>query len=217
MSPARRRAGLAALVLGLAPVTAPALARAGDDDGLYGRFEGDLDLRVGAGFAAAAKGASLSVGASAIYLGTAGLYAHYTDTLGGDGPFLHRSVAAGVVLAPIFLYRYANNDETGPAFRDLLLDSLSLQVGSFWGAPPGSDLQAQPGLELALGGSVPLFAQASGLFADLRGGVRFLGADLAAYQRTDSGFGRSAFFSLTLGWHQLVRSHLVDGGDRVPR
>ncbi len=217
MSPSRRRAALAALVLGLAPATAATRARAGDDDGLYGRFEGDLDLRGGAGIAASAGGPSLSVGASALYLGAAGLYTHYTDTLGGEGPFLRRSFAAGVVLAPLFLARYASDLEKGPPFGDLLLDSISFQVGSFWGAPPGADLRAHPGLELALGASVPILARASGPFLDLRGGVRFLGAELDRYQRRDSGFGRSAFFSLTVGWHQIVRSHLVDGGDRVPR
>lgn len=217
MSARGLRSGLAAAALGLGLATAASRAHAGDDDGLYGRFEGDLDLRGGAGLGLAQGGASLSLDARALYLSTAGLYVHYTDALGGEGPLLRRTLGAGVVMAPFFLARYAKNMERGPARLDLFIDSISLQFGTFWAAPRGGELRARPGLEVGLGLGLPFLPRASGLFLDLSGGVRFVDEDLASYGRPPGSLGRSAFFSVILGWHQVVRTHLVDVGDRVPR
>lgn len=217
MSARGLRSGLVAGALGLGLATAATRAHAGDDDGLYGRFEGDLDLRGGAGIGFASGGASLSLDARALYLSTAGLYFHYTDALGGDGPLLRRSLGAGVVMAPFFLARYAKDMEHGPARLDLFIDSISLQFGTFWSAPRGGDLRARPGLEVGLGVGVPLFPRASGLFLDLSGGLRFVDEDLASYGRPPGSLERIPFLSVILGWHQVVRTHLVDVGDRVPR
>ena len=209
----RRAAALAALAL---TITASRSARAEDDDGVYGRFDGDLDLRLHAGAAFGAGGPSLAVAASALYLDTAGLYTHYTDALGSGGPAVGRSIAAGVVLTPLFLARYAKDMEHGPARLDLLLDSLGFELGAFWYAPRAAAIRPDPGLEFALLLRFPLLPQASGPFLGLRGALRFRAEDLAG---TTPGniLDRGAFLSLTFGWHQIVRAHIVDAGDRLPR
>lgn len=221
----RHAAALAALAITTA---ASAEARADGDDGAYGRFDGDLDLRLDAGVAFAAGGPALAISASALYLGTAGIYAHYTDALGRGGPTgatagaglagptVARSIAAGVVLAPLFLARYATDLEHGPARLDLFLDSLGFALGAFWYAPTGGAIRPDAGLEFAVLLSFPVLPQATGPFVGLRGALRFRPEDFAG---TTSGniVDRGAFLSLTFGYHQLVRAHLVDAGDRLPR
>lgn len=200
-----------ALAAALAALTLTAAARAADDDGAYGRLDGDLELRVEAGAGFASGGPSLAVGASALYLGTAGFYAHYTDALGTRGADVTRSIAAGLHLEPLFLARYASDYEHGPARLDLLVDSFGLEVGSFWSAPRGYGLASEPGLELAATLAVPLLAQSNGPFLAFRGALRLRQDDAAA------ALDRAGLFSVTLSFRTTVRAHLVDTGDRLAR
>ncbi len=204
----KRLLSLAAVsaLLGAAPA-----ARA-DGDGVYGRFDGDLELRAHAGAAFAKGGPALAAGLSALYLSTAGIYAHYTDALGGEAPLVKRSFAAGVHLAPLFLARYAVNGERGGAYSDLLLDSFAFELGAFWAEPRAGRFSADPGLELALGVDVPLLPRATGPFLALRGALRWRASDFAAGAKGDLA-DRGALLSLTLGWHHVIRSGLVDAGD----
>jgi len=204
----RKGAAFAAAVVALI-TTATAAARA--EDGVYGRLDGDLELRVEAGAGFAAGGPSLAAGAAALYLGTAGLYAHYTDALGSGAPDIARSIAFGVHLQPLFLARYGSDLEHGPARLDLLVDSFGLEIGSFWAAPRGHGLRAEPGLELATTLAIPILARGNGPFLALRGALR-LGQD-EAYSAID----RAGLFSLTLSFHRTITAHLVDAGDSLAR
>ena len=199
-----------ALAATLAALTATTSARA-EDDGVYGRLDGDLELRVEAGAGFASGGPSLAAGVLALYLGTAGFYAHYTDALGTPGADVTRSIAAGLHLEPLFLARYASDLEHGPARLDLLIDSFGVEIGSFWSAPRGYGLAAEPGLELAATLAVPLRARASGPFLALRGALRLRQDDAAA------ALDRAGLFSLTLSFRTVLPVHLVDAGDRLAR
>jgi hypothetical protein len=207
----RRRTAAALLCPILA--SAPTAARA---DGAYGRFDGDLGVRAGAGAALAQGGAALCAGAAAVFLETAGLYVHYTDALGQDGPSVARSIAAGVHLQPLFLGRYGTNREDGPPRLDLFVDSIALGVGAFWGAPRDRALSWDPGLELALSLSFPLLPDATGPFLGLRGALRWRSADLDGAGSGDA-LDRGALVSLTLSWHHMIAAHLVDAGDGALR
>ncbi|WP_437737150.1 hypothetical protein [Sorangium sp. So ce1335] len=212
--PARRRRARAAALAGAAAVAALAgvsTARA-ENDGAYGRLDGDLELRAGAGASLAAGGPALCARAAAVYLQTAGLYAHYTDALGAEGTPVARSIAGGVFLQPLFLARYASDLERGPPRLDLFLDSVALGVGSFWEAPPGAGLAAEPGLELSLSLDVPLLGDATGPFLGVRGALRWRGTELAGAERARD--AQRALVSVTLSWHHLLRVHIVDAGDR---
>ena len=200
-----------ALAATLVALTATTSARAADDDGVYGRLDGDLELRAEAGAGFASGGPSLAAGVLALYLGTAGFYAHYTDALGTGGADVTRSIAAGLHLEPLFLARYASDLEHGPARLDLLIDSFGVEIGSFWSAPRGSGLAAEPGLELAATLAIPLLPRASGPFLALRGALRLRQDDAAA------AIDRAGLFSLTLSFRTTVPVHLVDAGDRLAR
>jgi hypothetical protein len=193
---------------------APAWA---EGDGLYGRFEGDLDLRLSAGAAVTRGGPSLSVEAGARYLSTAGVYAHWADGLGTRGPLVARSVAFGIDVAPLFLARYASDAERLPARFDLLLDSLSFGVGVFWEQPAGRPMSSEPGLEMALGFAFPFLARATGPFLAVRGVLRWRDADLGPMGALAPVVDRGAMLSITLGWRQLVKVGIVDAGDGVRR
>lgn len=207
-----RRLALAGGTLAVA-LLAAGPARAGGDDGLYGRFDGDLELRAHAGAAFAAGGPALAASMAAVYLSSAGVYVHYTDALGSDAPRVTRSLAGGVHLQPFFLARYAFDVERGPAFLDLLVDSLALEMGAFWSAPRQSPWDDHPGLEVALDVALPLFPRASGPFIGVRGALRWRPTDFVAGASGDA-IDRGAVLSITLGWHQVVLTHLVDAGDR---
>jgi hypothetical protein len=219
----RRRIARACLgLLGAALALLPgAPARADDDaDGVYGRFDGDLELHLGAGVAFAHGGPMLAAHFEALYLSTAGIYARYTDAVGSEGPSVERSIATGLTLQPLFLGRYAKNMEQGPARLDLLLDSIALDIGAFWHDardPVGESLGLSPGLEVGLGLSLPILAQASGPVVTLRGALRWRSVDLSAAPPTENVLERGAHLAITLAWHQIVRTHIVDAGDRLSR
>jgi hypothetical protein len=204
-----RRAWLA-LVTATAVLAMATPSRA-DDDGVYGRLNGDLELRAEAGAGFASGGPTLAAGAAALYLGTAGVYAHYTDALGQPGADVTRSIAAGLILQPFFLARYGSDFEHGPARLDLFVDSFGLEIGSFWAAPRGLGLRATPGLELAATLAVPLLARASGPFLAVRGALRLRQDDAAG------AIDRAGLLSVTLSFHQVIPIHFVDAGDRTAR
>jgi hypothetical protein len=189
-------------------------ARAQGADGLYGRFDGDLELRAQAGVAFAGGGPALAAYLAMVYLSTAGIYVHYTDALGSGAPSVARSLATGVHLSPLFLARAAVNGEHGPAFVDLFVDSLAFEMGAFWALPNRGAWDEHPGLEAALGAALPLFARSTGPFIGVRAALRWRPVDFTAGAPGNL-VDRGAVLSLTLGWHQVLRTHLVDAGDRV--
>jgi hypothetical protein len=211
----RPGAALLGAAAGAALIAAPHRAEAAD--GLYGRFDGDLELRAEAGAAFAEGGPALAAGVAALYLSTVGVYVHYTDALGSGAPRVVRSIATGLHVAPLFLGRLARDAEHGPAHLDLFLDSFAFEVGTFWDQPRGASLATRPGLELALGVAFPILPSATGPFVGLRAALRWRDADLTGGRGGGGDVAdRGALLSLTLGWHHVVRTHLVDAGDRVP-
>jgi hypothetical protein len=210
-----RRAPLAAGLLAFAalvPTGSSAHAQT-EGDGFYGRFDGDLELRAHAGAAFASGGPALAASLTAVYLSTAGVYVHYTDACGSEAPIVTRSIAGGVHLQPVFLLR-ASSGERGPAFFDLLVDSLAFELGAFWSAPRRSPWGETPGLEAALGLGLPILGRATGPFLGFRAALRWRSIDFAPGPPSTIA-DRGAALSLTLGWHYVQRTHLVDAGDRV--
>ncbi|WP_437580415.1 hypothetical protein [Sorangium sp. So ce887] len=214
--PARGRRAAARALAGAAALAAVAVASTAraDGDGAYGRLDGDLALRAGAGASLANGGPALCAHGAAAYLSTAGLYAHYTDAIGTQGATVARSIAGGVFIQPLFLGRYASNLELGTPWLDLFIDSVALGVGSFWEASPGAGLAPEPGVELSLSLDVPLLGHATGPFLGVRGALRWRGSELAGdVSPRDE---QRALVSVTLSWHHVVWAHIVDAGDRAP-
>jgi hypothetical protein len=195
-------------------LAAPARARADDTDGMYGRVDGDIELRAHAGVAFASGGPGLAASLAAVYLSSAGVYVHYTDALGASGPQVARSFAGGVHFAPLFVIRGFSDREHGPAFVDLLIDSFAFELGAVWSAPRAMSWSDTPGLEAALGLGAPLIAKASGPWLGLRAALRWRPQDFVP-PGPPGIVDRGAVLSLTLGWHQVLRTHLVDPRDRV--
>jgi hypothetical protein len=138
-----------ALCGGLGPGVAPTTARA--EDGVYGRFEGDLVVTagLGGGVAPARPWAGIMAAeVEALYLDSAGLIAT-TERVGQTLGF-----TLGVKLRPLFLARFFSNVWTGNSFVDLLMDSLGLELGTWLGPVTqgaGSALWLGTGIEVPLG------------------------------------------------------------------
>jgi len=194
----------------------PATANAADDDGAYGRYDGDLDLRLGAGAGFMKEGPALSAFASAMILSSAGLYVQYLDGFDSSRQ-VPRSIAAGFVIEPMFLARTAFNLQIGSGRLDLAIDSFAIGLGAYWTIPrlPSNPLN-EPGLEFSLGFGLPFLPRASGPVLGFRAALRASPAAMAGTEK----FGlaeQGAYLSITLAWRQLVTTHLVDARDRQPR
>jgi len=169
-------------------------------DGVYDRFDGDLELglALGAEFGTAG-GVAPAVRGTAHYFSIAGLYAGGRVHPGGDGaPSLFD---LGVDVRPLFVLRWAKGYETGPALFDLTLDSLSLSLGAFWiWSPDGPRLGpgSTRGFEAALGFGVPLFARAAGPWLEARGTLRY----------PDSGEREEALL-VAFAWHGFLLTPLI--------
>jgi len=209
--------GVAALVLGALPPPAsvqgenpfgprttatvgaprhPELDRV-EGDGVYGRFDGDLDVAAGLGassyFATGDAGPSLRL--SAHWYSAVGLYFGYTESLGEHA--VERRLGMGLELEPLFLLRFSQGGERGPALLDLTLDSLSLGLGALLLDPDDGSFASQAGFELSLGLGVPLLARASGPWLEARAGW---------YTPKN---GREASGLLYLSWHFALTTPLV--------
>jgi hypothetical protein len=204
-----------ALATALASVSLGSSAFAADD-GVYDRLSGDLDLRIGAGVAFGRGGPSFAATAAAVYLSTAGIYVHYADALGRDDPAVSRSIATGLHVQPVFIARYVSNAERGPPHLDLLIDSLAFEVGAFWSAQRDKSFDDEPGVEIALGAGIPILPRSNGPWIDVRGALRWRAID-QRQPGTGDVFDRGGLLTMTLGWHQVARVHLVDAGDIVRR
>lgn len=142
-------------------------------DGVYGRFDGSLDLGLGAGVELEEREPRAALRLSGHYLWTAGGYLRYADGFGSNERRPARALSFGIDLRPLFLPRFALDLQQGPAVLDLMLDSLSLSAGAYLAEPDGAALADERGFELGLGFGVPLLAEASGLWLEARGERRF--------------------------------------------
>lgn len=194
----------------------PKLAHATDNDGAYGRYDGDLDLRLGAGVGLMQEGPALSAFASALLLSSAGVYVHYADAF-DDTRRVPRSISTGVLIEPMFLARTAFNLQLGNGRLDLAIDSFAIGLGSYWTIPRQSTNPLNdPGLEFSLGFGLPFLPSASGPVLGFRAALRATPAAMSGRER----FGlmeQGAYLSITLAWRQLVSAHLVDARDRAVR
>lgn len=143
---------------------------AGDDrhhhDGVYGRFDGDLFLSLGAG---AELGAGTRAGGvvRALWYQTVGLNLGFAQAV--SDAELERVVFAAAELRPLFLPRWSLDLEGASPLLDLTLDSLSLGAGLCFGSEDDSSRAA---FELSLGLGVPLFLRARGLWLEARAALR---------------------------------------------
>jgi hypothetical protein len=138
-----------------------------DHDGVYGRFDGDLFLALGAG-AELGQGARAGGLARALFFHTAGLYFGYARALSGE-PELERVLLVGAEIRPLFLPRFALDLEGSGPFLDLTLDSLSLGAGVCFASEGANHNTA---FELGLGFGLPLLAKARGPWLEARAALR---------------------------------------------
>lgn len=143
-----------------------------EGDGAYGRFDGDLDLGLGAGPNVAFTGdeVGVAVRGTAFWYSTVGLDLLYAEAL-SSAPSLERRLGVGAALRPLFLIRWSKALETGPAVLDLALDSLSLGVGASFGQLPQRDFGSRTAFEASLGFGVPLSGTAPGPWLEFRAGL----------------------------------------------
>jgi hypothetical protein len=185
-------------------------------DPSYGRIEGDLALVLGLGATVVPSGPRGEAELRIRYLESAGIFAAYEDgpLLGGSAE-PQRVLVTGLEVRPLFLYRWLQGHETQRAWLDLTLDSLGLEVAAIWSQPSGASFASQSGLQAGLGLEVPILPHATGPWVGLHGGLRWSQAAIES-GATSSPDDRSAFLAITLAWHQIVATHLVDLGDRAP-
>lgn len=176
--------------------------RRGSGDGSYGRFDGDLDLGFGLGALLdvdhGEPGAAARLSAHWFFM--AGAYVSYADGL-GTALEPERRLGVGVDLRPLFLPRWTQDWERGPAFWDLTLDSLSLGLGASFDQPSGLDFGARRAFEASFGFGVPLAGTGPGPWLEARGALAW----------GDSG-ERSETVLLVGSYHFALLTPLV-GGD----
>jgi hypothetical protein len=166
-------------------------------DGVYGRFDGDVDLGLGLGASRyfVTDDTALALRGTAHWYSTEGIYVAYAESLGSEA--LERRLGFGIELEPLFLVRWSQALETGPALVDLTLDSLSLGAGYLLGEPVGRGFGSRHGVELSLGFGVPLLSTAGGPWLEARAGW-FLPKS-----------GRESSALVFLSWHFQVISPAV--------
>lgn len=167
---------MATLTLGLPQFAYADVARVQPDpakgDGVYGRFDGDVDLGVGVGARVGEEGAGPALRVTAHYLYSAGIFIEAALPM-TDAANAAWTGAAGIDLRPLFLPRWALGFQRGPAFLDLLLDSVSIG-GAAYVQEPNVDLQQRVwGIQGDVGVAIPLLAAAKGLWMDLRANARW--------------------------------------------
>jgi hypothetical protein len=172
---------------------------AASDDGVYGRFDGDLDLglALGAEFGSAGNAAPALRG-SAHYFSIAGVYASGRIKAGDESaPSLF---GLGVDLRPLFVPRWVKGYQTGCALFDLTLDSLSLSLGAFWAGTAAHSPEARHGFDAQLGFGIPLLARAAGPWLEARGALRY-----------PDGARREEALFVSLSWHGFVTTPFSRG------
>jgi hypothetical protein len=188
-----------------------------NEDTTYGRIEGDIAFVFGAGVTMAPRAPRATLDARIRYLETVGLFFDYEDApiFSWDSE-PRRVLAGGVEVRPLFLGRWLTGYELARGRLDLMLDSIGLELGGVLTQPVGASFSSRAGVQAGLGFEVPILAQATGPWIGFHGGVRWSDAAITG-GNTDSPVDRAAFLSITLAWHQLIVTHIVDAGDGAPR
>jgi hypothetical protein len=204
------------LGLGLGLASGPATA--GEGDATSGRIEGDVGLVAGAGATVAPRAPRGAFDLRLRYLETAGLFATYEDqALVGATSDPRRALSTGFELRPLFLARWLSGKEHGAStFVDLTLDSIGVELGAWFTQPAGASFGSRPGAQAGLELELPLFAKATGLWLALHGGLRW-SDDALSGGRIETPSDRGGYLTITIAWHQLFVTHVVDEGDRAPQ
>ncbi len=198
----------------------PARAAPGDGgDGAYGRLAGDVTVVTGVGAGVVAGTARTEARPFAAgdlrlrYLDAAGVSVSYeeADALGraSEPGAIRRALLAGVELRPLFPVRFFKGQQTGARFLDLVVDSIALDVGTWWSARRASDVD-RPGFYLGTALELPITGEATGLWLRLAGTLRWSSPRLEG--EGDPG-GRVFALGVGLAWHQVVGPLLVQRGD----
>lgn len=212
--------------LGAVAATVASATHAFAADTTYGRIDGDVTLVAGAGAAIAPRGPRASAELRLRYIETAGLFATYEDAAPVGAPANpERVLSTGIEVRPLFLFRWlrghelasgAGSIDTTRARFDLAIDSLGLEFGASFSQPRGASFASRPGVQAGLGIELPIMARATGPWIGIHPGVRWSDDALSSGAVTDAAH-RSAFVAVTLAWHQVIATHLVDLGDEAPR
>ncbi|MBX3182488.1 MAG: hypothetical protein KF915_07660 [Polyangiaceae bacterium] len=172
----------------LSPLVTPRLL--GETDGAYGRFDGDLDFAVALG----ARLGDSRAGALQLSLHdfwTLGVVVTLSSDLGTDTDE-PGAASFELDLRPLFLPRWAYDLEQGPAWLDLMIDSLSIAGGGYFAAPQGGSFGDKRGWLASVSLGIPLMGEASGLWLRARGTRRFTHSENQLL--------------ITLGWHTTLTS-----------
>ncbi len=171
-------------------------------DGVYGRFDGDLELGLGAGAELDQDGTRGALRLGLHYFSMIGVSSSYAERLGGGG--VERVLALGIDLRPAFIPRWTENMHQGPGVVDLMVDSISLGLAAFWASPPGRDFGDARGFELSGGLGAPLFGHAAGPWLEARVLGRW------PEERAESSGSGEAVALLMLSWHAFISTPLAD-------
>lgn len=172
-------------------------------DGAYGRFDGDLDLGIGAGPSLALSNGDMGLGVRGVarWYYAIGAYVRYDETL-SPHPDIERRLGFGVDVTPLFLIRWPRAMEKGPAALDLALDSLSLGLGASLATEHGRGFGNRHAFEGSLGFGVPLAASSHGPWLEFRASTTLPRPVAGESQLT-----------LIFSWHFAVLTPLVASPD----
>jgi hypothetical protein len=126
-----------------------------------------------------------------------------------------RSLSFGTELRPVFLARYLQDLESRHAWMDLIMDSLSLDLGVVFAQPAGESFGGQPGLQAGVGFGVPVLLRVDGPWIGVHGGVRW-SEDALATGHARKVSDQAPYLAITIVYEQLFMTHIVDAGDRRP-
>lgn len=171
-----------------------------DEDGVYGRLDGDITLSPDIGMEHYRSRIAPTLGFDVRYLSTLGVTLTHADTrllFGAESS--DRSVTAvDFKVYPLFLSRWSQAWEVGPPLLDLTLDSFTIGVGAFWDYDHKIGILRR-GTSVSTGLAFPLLVRVKGPWLNAALGLRF--AEGPAFSApTDS------FASVSVSWNWLVDS-----------
>jgi hypothetical protein len=195
---------LGALAAAIVLAARPLHAEPSNSDGVYGRLDGDIGLEPALGLEYSRRALLPEVGFGISYVSTLGLRLRHSDSR----PLMQSSThdrgvsTVDFELRPLFLARWSQVWESGPALLDLTLDSFMLGIGAFWDYDRKT-AELRRGSELITGIGVPLLAKSSGPW--LR---------LSAALRMSQGQGLTTVtypvYGVSLSWNLFVNSGIHD-------
>ena len=211
------RPRVAACAIALASLSLASHASARDDDGAYGRLDGDVTLvaGLGGGLIAGPSRGFASAEVRARYFDAAGVALAYEEsdalsraTTSGAS---RRALIGAIELRPLFPVRFLRHMEVGRSVGNLVLDSIGLDLGAVSSMREGNGVR-RLGLLFGLGCELPLSGEANGVWLRVSTSVRWSAERLEGDSSDDS--GRTVVFGIGLAWHEVIGAHVVDAGDR---